>query len=317
MQRLDWVGVYYMDAGCAYLASVAYRRPDGSIAPRETSRICTLSNIKHGLSGGINPEYETQHYPCPLEPSGGDFHFYGDELFAHWHNCTLYAPRPEVTQTPDGYAINPITTQAKASLPNWPNGIPAYLANCDIDPELIRKLSDAMFKKAAAKPGYAGAPYAPIAPGDSRPGTAKVNDLLDNPGSNDSSATPAPAPVPNTAAPPPTPISPTPGTPGAVTVNATVDLGPNPSVPSPEVGEAPTGIMDPIFAWLPDLPSITLDTNNTECPVWAINLTDFGGPGWSYLLESHCDLMESQRAIISSLMLALFGIGAAMIILRA
>jgi hypothetical protein len=168
----------------------------------------------------------------------------------------------------------------------------------------IQKLADALLKKASLKPGYAGRGYAPVEPEDARPNDARVADLQDNPSSGAAPQNPdgdQDGPAPPTPTPPST----------------SVDLGPNPNTPAPTLDEPSTGIMDPIFNWLPDLPSLTLNTASATCPTWDLDLTSFGGASWHWTVDKQCELAETVREPLGALMIVIFGIGAALIILRA
>lgn len=309
-QKPIWYGaIGQTSANCIKVASVAYRDPStNALHGRKESSVCSATGTYTPMGNVSGHPFDDKDCPDGGQ-SAGSFHPYGKNFDGgppgHPHDCVLYAPNP--TLGPGGYAIN-----SETSIPftaAWPNDLPEHMKHCGIDAGFLARVADALLKNAAAQPGYDGAPAAPITNEDSRPGDTKVDDLGDNPttGSN-------PPPNGGVNEPPPTP----PATGGGTD---TCDFGPtgctDPGTGEPSLGEAPTGIMDPIFNWLPDLPSITFDANNSECPIWAINMTEFGGPTWQFLLDDHCTLVEQQRGNIGLLMIALFGIGAALIILRA
>jgi hypothetical protein len=314
----DWYGVVGPDpntAGQFLVARVARRRIDGTLTTRSQSTLGSTAATNSGYEGhGSNPDGFPDHKSCPEDPNqdSATFHFYGETTQnGHMHGCIMYYPNPQLSIS--GYAINPETTVVWTL--GWPNNMPEVYKKCAVDPEFMRRLTDALYKNATEQPGYDGVPYEPVTPAQSRPGDTVIDDLGDNP---ETGATAPPTNGGVNDPPPATPTTPTTPTSGGTDV---CDFGPtgctDPQTGAPTLEEVPTGIMDPIFDWLPDLPSITLDTNNTECPIWNVNLTDFGGPSWQFLLQSHCDLMEGQRAVLGALMIALFGIGAALIVLRA
>lgn len=315
-QPIAWYGVVgpTTTSGCWNIATIAYRNTSGSVVNRQSSNICTTgpythdpsSEVEAGIGGGMHP-----HVACPQENvTGGDFHFYGaSPSFNHWHECTWYYPNFELS--PDGYAINTHTSIPYASFQSWPKGLPGFIQQCSIDPAAVAKIAEALWKKAAATPGYDGAPPKAVSTTDARPGPAKVEDLGDDPGD-----TPQPTPDPN--APAPT----TPDTPGGSTGSTDVcDFGPggcdDPGTATPEIDDPPTDFMTPIFDWLPDLPSLEFNTASAQCPTWDVNLTAYLGSTAQYTLDSHCPLVEQNSAALGALMLAIWGVMAAMIILRA
>jgi hypothetical protein len=323
--KLDWFGIREKrwnsipggyDEICLGFSTVAYRRPNGSVAPRINEDVCVHARaLENGHDERSIYPYDVEHKPCPFTgQSGGDFHFYGDDPAHdhHWDKCTMYAPNLDLG--PDGYAINPKST---LNISAFPIHLPEHLKACKINLELLRKLADGFFKKAAKKPGYTGIPYEPVKPEDVRPGDTKLIDIADPPG-RAPDGTPTAPPAPNTEAPPP---APPPGSTPPPTSTDVCDFGPtgctDPGVGEPGLGDAPTGMMDGLFDWLPDLPSISLDTSGAACPTWALDASSFGGADWAWTMESHCDLMESNRAAIGVLFMALFGFMSALIILRA
>lgn len=311
-----WYGVVGRGSGssssCFTIATLAYRNVSGNVVGRQTTSICTTTSpSKHGpaTSGEGGFGGQEPHKSCP---EGGfdsaDFHFYGlASGFPHWHSCVMYYPNKQLS--PDGYAINQKTTIPYASSVNWPTDMPGFIKQCGIDPSAVKKIADALWKKAAAKPGYAGAPPKPVADSDARPGPVKVEDLADNPGD-----TPQPTPDPQA----PAPTQPT--TPGSGSTDV-CDFGPggcdDPGTATPEIDDPPTDFMGPIFDWLPDLPSLDFNTAGAQCPTWDVNLTAYLGSSAQYTLDSHCPLVEQNSAALGALMLAIWGVMAAMIILRA
>jgi hypothetical protein len=317
MKRLpkDWYGVIGPNlvgtTQCVDMATVAYRNTSGTITPRVRNNMCFNLNTSPGHNPTVAGPYEIAHKNCPQDDfDSADIHFYGEsDLQSHWHQCTMFIPNEEFGWK--GYAINTKTTLAYVDSARWPIMLPEHVKDCPIDPELLKKITDGLYKDIAAP----AVPYQPIDPTSPRPGDLKVRDLEDNPGTGTS-----PTPGPNVNDPPPTTTTPT--TPTAPSGGTDVcDFGTggcdNPNTPDPTLEAVPEGILDPIFDWLPDLPSITINTAGAQCPTWPLDLTAFGGPSWQFVMEDHCPLLEDQRAAISVLMIVLFGLGAAAIILRA
>lgn len=317
MQRIPqaWYGVIgpTTPAGCFAFATVAYRNTAGGIQGRTTVNVCTNATaLLHGPSAAGEENATTGQVPhksCP-EGAGGsaDLHFYGiNDFGSHWHGCTMYYPNFQLS--PSGYAVNEKTSVPFANVQNWPKDMPGFIKQCSVDPTAVKKIAQALWKKAAAQPGYDGAPPQTITDADSRPGPLKVEDLADAPGDS-----PQPTPDPNAPAPTPTP--------GTSTGSTDVcDFGPggcdDPGTATPELDEPPTDFMAPIFDWLPDLPSLEFNTASAQCPTWDVNLTSYLGSTAQYTLDSHCPLVEQNSAALGALMLAIWGVMAAMIILRA
>lgn len=285
---------------CFSLASPAFW--DGeTLVPRYTASACTSPTYTFR----VRDHNGLQDRPCPeSSDGGGDFDFYASGLgwdSYHMHQCTFYAP--DISLSPTGYAINPET-----SIPftpgTWPEAVPEEWKQCPIDPAFTKALTDALYQKAEGEPGYDGAPHSPVTAGDARPGDTVVEDLEDNPKTGAD-----PTPDPDAEVPPPTP-TPTPTPPSGGT-----DLGPDPGISQPTLDEPPSGILDPIFDWLPDLPSLELNVSGASCPTW--QMQPFEGPEWNLTMDSHCGFIEDNQALIATIMIIGFSIGAAMIILRA
>lgn len=312
MNSKAWRGVYKIIGQTHYYSSPAYRDNSGNLIAATFSSIFVRTDTYNHGPATFWPGNQGTNNPCPMSSTGGaDTHYYGHGTGANIFTCIAYIPNYAISKS--GYAYPDHVPIASADAKQWPQGLHQKLKDCPVDPELIRKVTDAIFKKVSEQPNYTGVPYSPIAPDKARPNDTKVDDLGDEPGTQPST----PSPGPGVNDPPPTTTTP-PSTPG---FGDECDFGPtgctDPGTPAPDVGEPPDNILSPVFDWLPDLPSITINTAGAQCPTWPLDLTAFGGSGWSFVMEDHCPFIESQRAAISVLMVVLFGIGAAMIILRA
>jgi hypothetical protein len=113
-----------------------------------------------------------------------------------------------------------------------------------------------------------------------------------------------PFPVPGT--PSPTPVTPGDGT--------KVDLGPDPNVGPPTLEGTPTAqqIVGPFLNLMPDLRAINVADYPGVCPK-----PSFDWRGTTYLMESHCTLLEANRGTIQTAMLLVWTIAAVVIVLRA
>ena len=333
LPKADWYGIHnktwkHYDGGaqsevCLALSTIAYRRTDNSLVPRKYADVCVQ---KRSLFNDVDERsiypHDVEHKPCPVDGSAsGSFHFYGDnpKEGLHWDTCTWYAPNPDLGQ--DGYAINKGATDA---VHLFPHRAPEHLKGCPINMDLIRKLTQAYLNKVAKKPGYTGVPVPPEKPvktEDVCPGDTAVVDLATAPGATTPTPnTNCPQAPPDTNDPPADPDDPDdPDEPGGTPECMFGPDGCKDPTPGgePVVGSPPTGMMDGLFDWLPDLPSISLNTAGAACPTWAVDASSFGGADWAWTLESHCDLLEAHREAIGALFIVFFGFAAAVIILRA
>jgi len=337
--RQDWYGVLFMvkdvtsnTAAEVTVTTTAYRRAsDNALVHREVRVLTEEARMIHGTNPVFTPgsslaieEAKFPHKRCPEEGNGGDFHFYAVSGFnADFHGCVMYFPRPEVTQTPDGYAINPFATLSLNGSRFWPAQLSNKHKDCYLRPEFLARLTDALLKEAQKRPGYTGIPSTTVIPADARPGDTRVADLEDTPGrvgtTPPAAGAPAPAPTPNPTPNPIAPVPPPPPAPGAPpppTNSEPPGWFDRPGAPDAEPGEAPTGIMDPVFDWLPDLPSMTVNTAGAACPVWTIDATAFAN-GWTWQMTSHCELLEGSRSAFSAAFLIIWSISAGLIVLRA
>jgi hypothetical protein len=115
---------------------------------------------------------------------------------------------------------------------------------------------------------------------------------------------------------------PLPGEPGSGTTpggpGQTIDLGPDPGIKAPNLDETPTAtsILAPIFNLMPDLRSFVMPAHSSTCPVLVFDMVSFHG-GWYWTMNSHCNLVDSNRNLISVAMILIWTLTAAFIILKA
>lgn len=183
---------------------------------------------------------------------------------------------------------------APSALKAWAQG--SDQSFCPISDELIRQLADLAYKKACAD-GTCEAPYSPIEKEDVRNGgqkptirdTANVETLPNkNAAADTPTTTPTPTPTPTTG-----PDYTDPGTTA-------------PTTTSPEA----SSIIDAAFDW--DFPSVEINIPTGTCPIYT---ADFFGHALT--LDSHCPFIDTNRAIISAMMILMFTIASAFIVLRA
>lgn len=180
------------------------------------------------------------------------------------------------------------------------------------DPALIAAVANKLWQQAAQQPGYQGAAYNPadvITEEDilSAINTGlfawpTVSDLL-----SALSANPQTQPQldPN-AQPVEQPSQPSP--------EVTLDLGPDPGIGQPGLENTPTGesIVQSVMGLLPSLSAFTIPQHTSQCEAPAFEF--FGN---QYSLQVMCDQLENQRALLSTIFSAIWGVASLALILRA
>lgn len=253
----------------------------------------------------MNPQEPSQNFMhaqywrngCPQGgQASGDFHFYYEFLSTDTMSCIWYTPNYQLS--PSGYAYSPRTTipaSDVAIFPKRPAGAKPYphLSNCRLAKPLIRALADKLYKKASEQPGYDGTPYEEVTNEDVETGG-------DQPTVDDLKEPQIPAdlgdPTPY-AEPTPTPT-------------------PTPS-DGPDYSHVPIGANEPVapeIDWWPDLPTVSLSFGSPACPTYDMSVPQFG---WVATLDSHCPLIESNRALIATICMLMFSVGSILIVLRA
>lgn len=178
------------------------------------------------------------------------------------------------------------------------------------DPALLAALANKIWQQAAQQPGYSGAPYNPLNPvtesdvlADIAAGLyphPTVSDLLSLTSPNTSTAVVLdPASVPIEA---------------PATSTAQVDLGPDPGTASPTLEATPTGstVVGHVMGLLPSLSAFTIPAHVSACEG-----STFDFFGHVMTIDPGCNLIEGQRALLSTLFSAIWGISALFIVLRA
>ncbi len=171
-----------------------------------------------------------------------------------------------------------------------------------LSPAAIASIINAMFQRAATRPGYEGLNYFPITAVDviQGIGSARVplSSLL-----TEATTTSTSVPDEGTTPPPPPPV------PGA-----TLDLGADPGISAPTLDAIPTAaqIMAPIFDLFPSLRNFQTPGHTSQCP--AISVPFFGE---EISTNKHCELLESQRAPLGAAALAGWSIAVLIIVLGA
>lgn len=93
-----------------------------------------------------------------------------------------------------------------------------------------------------------------------------------------------------------------------------VDWGPDPNIGAPILEQTPTAssILDPIFGLMPDLKGFTVPAHAAECPTASFDV--LGSP---YVMDSHCGLLDANRAVIAAAMMLLFSLASLFVVLKA
>ncbi|WP_297831341.1 hypothetical protein [Pseudomonas sp.] len=185
------------------------------------------------------------------------------------------------------------------------------LANAD-----VASLADALWRRAASDPGYAGLPYIstdPVTANDvaatiaANPGLAPatVGDLAASiPAAN------AVTPVPGSAA---AAAAANPGVNPAAS-SPLVNLGSDPGIGAPSLESTPTAsmILSPIFSLFPTLRNFVVPSHNSVCPT--PSMTIFGK---YILMDGQCTLLEAVRPTLYAVMAFVWLVVALFIVLAA
>lgn len=244
-----------------------------------------------------NPSYGSSGLPASVSCPGGQMWVDG--------SC-----RNDPSPAPYGDVVN---GWAGAS-----DGVPYPDLGKPVNPTIIAGIANGLWDHVSSQPGYQGAPYVPgagVSSGDASAGMSQsgqvptVNDLVrpidpSLPGSFE---------VPGVTVPPGTIDPPYPGD-GTGTTPPPVDLGPDPGIGAPELDGIPTAqmIVDPLKGLFPSLQNFQVSLPAGECPTASFEVF-----GETYVMASHCDLIEEQEGNIRAAILAAFAVLSLLIVLRA
>lgn len=241
--------------------------------------------------GCVDSDYSgMQCRPCPDSSSGGgDFDFYIET----GKICVMYAPNKSIS--PSGYFYPSLVSISMAEALLLTKMPKATLA-CQITPDMVRLITEYLWRTAAAKPGYTGPAPQPITPADARNGGIQ-------PRLEEMKAAPnlATGPTPTATS---TPTPPAGGGGGDPT-------------PEPTVAPPASNASDPVaptIDWWPDLPTITVDLGAPVCPTYQMSVPSFG---WDATVDAHCSLIEQVRSALATIMVLIWTVTAVMIILKA
>lgn len=245
-----------------------------------TKRSSHTSQITPDPGGTWQSAYDDKN--CPIgTTTGGDFHFY---FLRTGKSCVQYAPNDAVGKM--GYRYG-----HRSTVP-WGSNLNVMLQGnpwlkCPLAKGLIAKLTNKVLQQAGSE----------LEATDDDVQTGGEEVLVED---TDDSSTTEETGIPTPPTPPPTPEpTPTPTGDGP-------DYDPTVNLPDPNAPE---------IDWWPDLPTIEVDLGNPACPTYQLTLA-----GWwtePFVLDSHCPLIEQNRAAISLLMIAMFSMMSMFIVLRA
>lgn len=304
----EWFGVYAVEKGqysTVYkYSNVARRGSDGNVIPSEL-RYTGANPVQYHWETTRQGDFN-KSVDCPPEATTSDLDFYTSNPTGDtngWSECTMYAKNFGVS--PSGYGYPSIVSIPTDSFKDYYTSFPAAAA-CPVDPSLIAKIAQKVMDKVLEDPNAKG-PKKKISLEDVRVGQ-------DDPRGDELGEKPAgqmPAPEPSNSR-PPTDFDPqfpdvpkkpaTPSGPEGYPDNA------DPAVGAPSLSPPELSMPD----WFPWLPSLSIPVGTGECPVY-----EFEAFGFQHRLEAHCPLAEQNRALISTIMLVIFTIGAATVVMRA
>lgn len=196
----------------------------------------------------------------------------------------------------EGNSTNPDFSKMLSALDNIP---------LKID-DLTKSIND-LFMAGAAQPDYDGVPVTssnPVTADEVRAAYPEIDSLKQ-------SEWLKPAQVSETS---PLNVSiPSPTAVGTSENPAKVDLGPDPGVGTPDLEDIPTGedILNPITSMFSDYDH-SVQLRDVQCPVVDVELF-----GKTYVIDSHCQLSESNKSVIKLIFLAFWGFLAFRIVMEA
>lgn len=179
------------------------------------------------------------------------------------------------------------------------------------DPELLAAIANKIWQEAAQQPGYEGAPY-----DVNNPVTAQ--DILDDiaaglyphPTNYDLLSLPYPSGSTQVAFDPEAIPAPD----AAPSQEVQLDLGPDPGIGEPMLEDSPTGqtIVGYVLGLMPTFSAFTIPAHQSEC---LMPTFDFFGNTMS--MQGACQMVEDQRAILSTIFSAIWSVAAFTFVLRA
>lgn len=221
------------------------------------------------------------------------------------------------------------TTATKIPLATAVSGLSPQALAQPVDYASMALMINKLWKDAAAQSGYQGIPYDATNPvtstevqsfAQANPASYPTVAALTAPIGGAGSAAVTSGLAPSTTISPTAPVTPAvPVNPPTTTVIAppapTTDLGVDPNIRFvPPVAPTAQSILDPILNMLPGWRTATFTQDGT-CPKPTFDFAPF--MNLTVTMESHCNLLEQNRALISSIMSGVWLLIAALIVLSA
>lgn len=284
--------------GMALARQAYYERYGSADTPNCSGSSSYVSCVKGGNT--TNAAFQAAATPPGSCPAG--------QFYLSGSGCAAYAfPPPVVVPTP-----NQTPQQAVDALPQSER-------SKKLNPIILAEAANLLWRNAAARPGYDGLPYAAADP-------ITVADVVQWQHANpDLYPTVADfvAPQPSVNKPWTLPSSPTALThdpslnpsPGINPSTQPVqNLGNDPVIGAPVLEEPPTPkeILDPVLNLLPSFKNFSAPAHVAECPKPSFVAFDR-----EYVMDSHCNIAESNRQLLLGLMTAVWSLCACIIVLRA
>ena len=238
-------------------------------------------------------------------------------------------PVGQIFASPSCVPLITNTTATKIPLATAVSGLSPQALAQPVDYASMALMINKLWKDAAAQSGYQGIPYDATNPvtstevqrfAQANPASYPTVAALTAPIGGAGSAAVTSGLAPSTTISPTAPVTPAvPVNPPTTTVIAppapTTDLGVDPNIRFvPPVAPTAQSILDPILNMLPGWRTATFTQDGT-CPKPTFNFAPF--MNLTVTMESHCNLLEQNRALISSIMAGVWLLIAALIVLSA
>lgn len=214
--------------------------------------------------------------------------------------------------------------QQAATLQQATDALTAQEKAKPLNPAVMAGVVNRGWQQAASQPGYQGLPY----PYSNPVSTAEVDQWMKSnpdawptvgdfvsPNPNLTSTSGQSQPSGTVLPQNPSMITNPTGSTGTsgTTTSIKVDLGPDPNIGAPTIEEIPSAqkVVQPILDLMPSLKNFQINTPSGACPKPVINL--YG----QHVMSAHCDLIESNKALIQAAMVFAWAVVALFIILSA
>ena len=299
----DAVTILYGGDGPAVARQARYNIQKRGGQTNPASVACTQPDATHWLCGGTQATFAGSG--APGNCAKGSFYT------ANTSTCSPYVfPQPGAVAPKTGVDLQTAIADLSMADKEKP-----------LNPAIVAAIANQLWKQAAGQPGYAGLPYSysnAITPGDvstwqaANPGEYPTVGEFVSPQTGT-----APWTMPVSGSPVGasngTQTQPT-GTVNPASSSAQINLGPDPSVGSPQIETTPTAaqILAPILGLMPELRTFNTGTHTAVCPRPTLNLF-----GETQTMEAHCTLLDGNKTVVQAAMALAWALLALLIILSA